>query len=280
MTIFIVFTLIVIMSVVYLSLPGSGLYRQYHDEVNRSFHETDRSQTDAVFSHDAIEQLPEPIRNYIAYCGYLDTPVMDHMYADFTEADFVISPGDSPIKIRYEQYNFVTRPDRHAFIHAKMYGIPLSGKDSVIDGEGSMTIKLAKHFTVGYTEGDEMSQAQLVTALADAILMPSLFLQDYVTWELIDKTHVKATLTWGGVSASGVYTLNEVGEIIRFDTDDRYYDTGSEMVPRTWTIEYNDYQEKDGFRRPSSVRVFWHMDDRSEYTYFESHDYTVSFAAQ
>ena len=42
------------------------------------------------------------------------------------------------IPIVYSQLNFVQRPDRAAFINARMRGIPFQGYDSLRDGKGSM----------------------------------------------------------------------------------------------------------------------------------------------
>ena len=40
-----------------------------------------------------------------------------------------------------------------------------------------------------------------------------MFLSPYVTYEEIDNTHIKATVTYQGVSGSGVFTFNDEGAI-------------------------------------------------------------------
>ncbi len=125
-----------------------------------------------------------------------------------------------------------------------------------------------------------MSQSQLITASADAVLMPSLYLQDYVTLTPIDETRAECKITWGDLVASGTFTFNEVGEIIQFDTNDRYRDDNGENINLPWTVEYGSYQEVDGLRRPATIKIYWHMPDGSRFTYFECDNYTVSYDAK
>jgi hypothetical protein len=258
----------------YLALPGGKLHRQYVNEVQLYFNEI--PQQTAFFTQEAIAGLPVPLQKYISHCGYMGKPLMSHAYIDFTEARFSLSQGQRPITIHYEQHNFVSRPDRHAFIDVRKFGVHvMNGKDTLINGTGSMTIVLAKHITLGQSVGREMSQSQLVTVLADSVLMPSLFLQDYVKWTYLDDTHAECTITWDDLTASGIFTFNGEGEIIRFDTNDRYLDNNGENSNLPWTVEYGSYHEVDGFRRPGTLKSYWHMRDGSEYTYFESDNYSV-----
>lgn len=142
--------------------------------------------------------------------------------------------GKEPIKIKYMQVNFVNRPDRHAFLTGRIAGIPLPAKDSMLDGFGSMTGVLAKQVQLFRSIGAEMNQGQLITALADTVYLPSLLLQEYVSWIVVDDHIVESEIAWKGVSAKGRFTFNNDGNILRFDTNDRYMDEngkGSSLVP-------------------------------------------------
>ncbi|MDR2889461.1 MAG: hypothetical protein LBV33_06435 [Lachnospiraceae bacterium] len=276
MNVLIIILIIVGIALIYLALPGGALRRQYRKDVALSLNEN--LLPSASFTEEAVSGLPEPMQKYLSYCGYMGKPMMAHGYFDFREARLSIAQDQTPITLRYEQYNFVARPDRHAFIDGKLFGLHLiNGKDTLSDGKGSMTIVLAKLLKLGETTGPDMSQSQLVSTLPDAVLMPSLFLQDYVEWTAIDDTHAESTITWNDIRCSGIFTFNNEGEIIRFDTNDRYQDNNGVSVNLPWTVEYGDYYEVDGLRRPGTVKISWHMPDGSDYTYFESSDYTVSY---
>jgi len=279
LTVLSVTAIVIIVTFIYLALSGGKLHRQYKDDVQLSFNEAAGQQQNTAFTDEAIAGLPLPMQKYLSHCGYVGKPIMDYMYLDCIEAKFAMSQDQSPIQIHYEQYNFAARPDRHAFVDAKMFGMHIiNGKDTLMNGGGSMTIRLAKLFEVGNSSGHEMSQSQLITALADAVWMPSLYLQDYVTWTPIDETHAECTITWGDLTASGTFTFNEAGEIIQFDTNDRYQDNNGESINLPWTVEYGSYHDVDGFRRSGAVKIYWHMPDGSRFTYFECDNYTVSYS--
>lgn len=71
--------------------------------------------------------------------------------------------------------------------------------------------------------------------------MITTLLQDYITFEEIDDYHVCATISYGGQTASGVFTFNEDYEYLSFTTKDRAVvdpDGTMEYIP--WTAECGD----------------------------------------
>ena len=265
--------------VIYLAIPGGRLWKQYLLDVNSSLAETNRKRsTQNVFTEDCIIELPSLLRQHIINGGYIGKPYMDNMLIYFHNTKFRMSAGKEPIKIKFMQVNFVNRPDRHAFLKGKIAGIPLQAKDSMLDGFGSMTGVLAKQFQLFRSTGAEMDQGQLITAFADAVYMPSLFFQEYVSWTVIDDHTVEGEITWKDVSAKGRFTFDNNGYIIRFDTNDRYMDEngkGSSLVP--WYVTYSDYKEQNGYFQPGSVSVNWILPGGVD-TYFESDNIEIQYS--
>ncbi|WP_083258767.1 DUF6544 family protein [Cellulosilyticum sp. I15G10I2] len=265
--------------VVYLAIPGGKLWKQYLTDVKISLIETNRQRSaQSLFTEDYVAKLPTLIRQHIINGGYLGKPFMNNMLIYFHNTKFRMSAGKTPIKIKFMQVNFVSRPDRHAFLTGRIAGIPLQAKDSMLDGFGSMTGVLAKLFQLFRSTGSEMDQGQLITALADAVYMPSLFLQEYVSWSVVDDHTVEGEITWKSVSAKGRFTFDNNGNIIRFDTNDRYMDQngkGSLLVP--WYVTYSDYKEQNGYRQPGSVSVNWMLPDGDD-TYFVSDHIEVHYS--
>ena len=66
-----------------------------------------------------------------------------------------------------------------------------------------------------------MDKACLVTILSESLIIPNVALQDYIQWEELDETHAKATITYYGISASGIFTFDRNGAMVSFDTKDR-----------------------------------------------------------
>lgn len=264
--------------VIYLAMPGGKLWKQYIADVKRSLNELNKLQYPQTFTNDAVALLPSLLRQHLINGGYMETPVMKNMLISFHNTKFRMSKDKKPIQIRFMQINFVKRPDRHAFLTARIMGIPMQAKDSILDGFGSMIGVLAKQFQLFCSTGPEMDQGQLITALADAAFMPSLFLQDYISWSVIDEHTIEGKITWKNVCAKGRFTFDQEGNIIRFDTNDRYMDDngkGSSLVP--WYVIYSDYKKQNGYYQPGSVYVNWALSDGDD-TYFSSDHIEVKYS--
>lgn len=265
--------------VIYLAIPGGRLWKQYLADVKNSLAETKRpGSTQSIFTEEYVAKLPALLRQHIINGGYMEKPIMNNMLIYFRNTKFRISSDKDPIKIKFMQVNFVNRPDRHAFLTGRIAGIPLQAKDSMLNGFGSMTGVLAKQFQLFCSTGAEMDQGQLITALADAVYMPSLFLQEYVSWAVIDDHTIEGEITWKGISAKGRFSFDTNGNISRFDTNDRYMEEngkGSSLVP--WYVTYSDYKEQNGYFQPGSVRVNWMLPD-GDNTYFVSDHIEVQYS--
>lgn len=74
---------------------------------------------DEVFTEADISDLPEPVQRYFRYCGYIGTEKMTNAKIVWNDVNFKMRPDKPWIKIKYEQYNFVSGPSRFAYIYAK-----------------------------------------------------------------------------------------------------------------------------------------------------------------
>lgn len=255
------FIIVLVLVIIYLIIPGGPAWKKYLADVASSFQlaENNASQS-RLITEEAIADLPQPLKKYLKKNGYVNQPMMRNMYIRFENTKFRMEAGKNPIPIDFCQVNFVGRPDRYAFLKARMFGLPVQVRDSVQDGKGSMIGVLAKHFQLFHSTGPEMDQSQLITALADAVFMPSLFLQEYITWRTIDQRRVEGTISWKGVSVKGRFTFDDSGDIVRFDTEERYMDEngkGTSLVP--WFVLYENYQSDEKYRRPGCVSVNWQL---------------------
>ncbi|MDV0444764.1 hypothetical protein MmiAt1_03020 [Methanimicrococcus sp. At1] len=273
---------------IFLIKSGRKLWKAYLSDVKTSFAEMNSCNASnasnvsnasmELFTETGIRGLPALLQKHIANGGYLNKPLMDNMLIRFHNTKFRMSPDSKPMNIEFMQVNFAYRPDRHAFLTGRMAGLPLNGKDSILDGHGSMTVTFAKVFQLFHVTGPEMDRAQLVTALADAVFMPSLFLQDFITWRETDDHTVEGEIRWKGVSSKGRFSFDECGNIIRFDTDDRYMDDngkGGALTP--WYVLYSDYKEQNGYFQPDSVSVNWSLPGGDD-NYFVSDSIEIRYS--
>ncbi len=93
----------------------------------------------------------------------------------------------------------------------------------------------------------------------------------------MDDAHAKATITYKGISAGGIFTFAENGEMISFATNDRW-DIGTDgtktRVP--WSIVLKDYKTMGGIRRPTRFQVIWHY-EKGDSVYFDSDNAVIEY---
>ncbi len=108
-----------------------------------------------------------------------------------------------------------------------------------------------------------------ITVLSETFIIPTYALQGYIKWETVDDNNAKATLQYNGIKVSGTFSFNDKGEMISFYTEDRYFaekDGTYKKIP--WSIVIDDYDEKNGVKFPSEIKVIWHLKD-GDFEYFK-----------
>ncbi|NLT58975.1 MAG: hypothetical protein GXX99_08445 [Clostridiales bacterium] len=263
--------------VVVLRLPFSPTRTAFEKVVEEKIAAT--GEIGEVFTEQDIAGLPLPVQNYFRHCGYLGTPKMAYMRASLTDVDFVMS-AKKTLKIDYSQFNLVQRPERFALISSSLYGIPFEGLDAYENGRGSMKGVLAKWIPLFDQRGEDMDRACLVTWLAECLMFPNAALQEFVAWKPIDDTHAQATITWEGLSASGVFTFAESGELQAFRTGDRVaVDMQGNRTLADWSAYLREYREVSGILQPTVIQSVWHYPE-GDCIYFNEQALAVSIRYQ
>jgi hypothetical protein len=222
-----------------------------------------------VFKEEDISKLPEPVQRYFRYCGYIGKEKMSNARFVWDDVNFKMSVDKPWIKIKYDQYNFVTEPARLAYIYSKMFGIlPFEGNDKYLKGKGNMVGTLLKKITVFNVTGDEINVSAAVTYLSESLVVPNCALQKFIKWETIDKNHAKGIIEYYGIKTEGIFTFNDKGEMTKFETDNRYMDTGNgKSEKHKWTADLSNYIEKNGIKIPSKLKGIWNLPG-GDYEYF------------
>lgn len=263
-------------AVLFLGIPYSPTAARFKGEVAKRVRAADTDPE--MFTEEDLRDLPPPMQRYIRHCGYLGTPKMSSMRTALEGVDFRMSK-DRTIPIDYAQLNLADRPERFALITSSLYGIPFEGLDSFAEGAGSMEGVLAKVIRLFNQRGEQMNRAGLVTWLAESPMVPSAMLQDFITWEVLDDDHVRAMISYNGMSAEGVFTL-EGDEIRSFRTGDRVATgmDGSEQFVE-WSALFEEYRAVDGILRPSVIRSVWHYPE-GDSVYFNENKRPVDIRFQ
>ncbi|MBO7450211.1 MAG: hypothetical protein J6U54_07545 [Clostridiales bacterium] len=261
--------------IIWFKIPYSPLKDDFDKDVEQivSNNENDGK----IFREEELEELPIAIKNYMKSCGYIGKPQMSFLNMEYRDVAFKQGINGPDLVIDYSQYDLVNEPCRIAFIDTSMFGVPFHGYDYYKDGVGGMKGVIAKSIVLFDTTGPEMDQACLATYLAECPLAPSSFFQDFISYEEINDHEVRATITYKGQSASGIYTFNDDYEYVSFYTEDRSVaddNGGFEYVP--WSAECGDYKlAENGIKYPTTFKAIWHY-PQGDLIYFDGKISSIS----
>lgn len=214
--------------------------------------------TGGILADSAIARLPGPVRRYFHFAGYVGRPSPRNARITWGGFRLKRARGASWMPLSCRQVNSVAEPMRIAFMSGRLFQIiPFEGRDKFQDGHGHMLVKAAGFIEVVDERSRKLDESGLVTVLAEALLVPSYALQPYLRWEELDSARARATLTWEGMTAGGIFHFAPTGEGTRFDTEVRWQQ-GADSLPVAWSAHFSDYAERDGIRFPRGVSAVWH----------------------
>lgn len=268
---------------IWFNISYSPIKKQFQNDVASLVEDNKLLDRNEVFAKEDFADLPTVIQKYIESCGYIETPKMSYLKMEYHNVDFSQGKNGPTLNIDYTQYNFINEPCRMALIDSSMFGIPFEGYDYYQNGTGGMKGVIAKVITLFDQKGADMDKACLATFLAESLFAPTILLQDYITFEEISDFEVQATITYGGQTASGVFTFNEQYEMISFTTNDRAAtgtDGSMEYIP--WSAICSDYHfSESGIKHPTKFQAVWNYPDE-DFVYFDGiiSEVTYGYAIQ
>jgi len=269
-------TVLVIAVIIFFQIPHSRTRNEFQRDVQRHMELSDVQA--GFFAEQDISHLPAPVQSHFRAVGLIGQPIMTSVTATMSSATLRDSNNSTPMVIDYTLYSFAYSPVRLAYIRTSMFGIPFEGFDSLQDGEGFMRGVIGKIFTLFNQTGQEMNRAQLLTYLGECFIIPTSILGEHITWEAIDETSVRATITYGDISGSGIFTFDYSGLVQSFYTDERAkIDNDGSIDFSGWSALYGDWRKSEnGKYLPNSVRAVWH-ESEGDLVYFEANNIRYEF---
>ncbi|RKR83579.1 hypothetical protein BDD43_3789 [Mucilaginibacter gracilis] len=217
-----------------------------------------------------VTDLPVPLQRYFEFCGYTGKECARAVTVDWESAWLKLALKGKWKKVVCTQINVLPQPVRLFYIRRKLLGVfPFGAIDEFMQNNSQMLIKLLNFFTVSHATGKEMDKAELVTILAETILIPAYALQYYITWKQLNPNCVKGTINYKGICASGLFYFGEAGQILSFETNDRYYTTKTgEYVQTRWLARVDSYRPHHGGNIPSAFATIWRRPE-GDFEYFK-----------
>ncbi|SFH43991.1 DUF6920 family protein [Pedobacter insulae] len=217
-----------------------------------------------------LEELPPALQRYFEQSGFAAHPKLHSVEVHWKDTFLKFSKNTNWKPINCEQYNFLPDPIRIVYMKAKLLGIiGIEAMDSFRHGSGNMCIKALNIINIGNYTGIEIDRSELVTILAETMIIPDYALYSYIHWEEIDLYTVRGTIDYHGLKASGIFYFNSNFEMVKFETNDRSLKTKKGIFVSTkWTATAADYHKKGGLKFPTSFTASWNLKD-ANFLYFK-----------
>jgi hypothetical protein len=216
-----------------------------------------------ILREDDIAGLPEPVQRWLRHSGVIGKERVNTVR--LKQRGFFRMRKDQPWSpIEAEQYYTVDPP---AFVwHATMKPsrfIWIKGEDRYMGGKGRMRIMLMGMVPIIDMQGPKLDQATLVRYLSEMPWFPSAALSEYITWEPIDDTSAKATMTYEGVTASGIFHFHPDGSL-KDMVAQRYRLVGKDLVLDTWETPAEGEREFNGVTIAARGEAIWKLSTGDE----------------
>lgn len=215
-----------------------------------------------VFSLKMLDGLPEPVARYFMFALTPGQPLIRgatiRQKGEFRMGGF--EAGWKPMRTRQR---FATHPPGFVW-EASISLAPLLAvnvRDSYLGGTGTMQAKMAGMVSLVDQSGSpELASGALQRYLAEAVWFPTALLPGpNLTWEPMDATRARATLTDGAISVSLEFTFGAEGEITEVYTPGRYRDVKGVGVLTPWGGRFEEYIGVRGVMTPRHWEVAWFL---------------------
>lgn len=239
---------------------------EYKNEVKIGVSQT-KSLPKTILSEDSIKDLPEPVKKYIRYSGFLNKPIVHNFRLDFS-GKIRSHEKREWMNLTSEQYNFIPTSTRLFYLDATMKGLPVAGFHCFKNGIAYMDIRLLSIFKVEFQKGSVMNTSETVTFFNDMCCMaPATLIDKRIEWLEVEENKVKASFTNNDITISAWLYFNEKGELVNFISEDRsaLIEDGTTKKLK-WSTPLRDYKTINGYKLASYAEAIYTYPD-GDFTY-------------
>lgn len=219
------------------------------------------------FSASLVGALPSPVQRYLHYALKEGQPNIRYAILR-QQARFRHREGSPWFTVKAKEYISGMEP---GFVwDAVLRHHPLwwrTAKLGYFASKGSGHIKLFGALGLQDVEGPETDASMLFRFLSELVWLPTGLLPTRtLRWESVDDRRARAVITDGETRVEATFHINDIGEVERIVTSDKYRDHKSGFEQEEFTLLCRNYQEIEGVMIPTEVDFVWNM-DRGDFTY-------------
>jgi hypothetical protein len=251
--------------VVPLMVRAGGLRSEYRSAVRL---ELARPQGVATPVTEAdLEALPPIVAAWLRRSGVVGKPRIHSFRATFRSA--IRRGPDQPwMRGTAEQYDFFDPACRLFWMSARRAGIPVHVYHRYAGSGASMRARVAGLLTVADASGETLARSETVTLLNDMFLLaPAALIDAAIEWHNLTSHTVRVRFTNAGHAVSAIVYFDDAGDLVDFESDDRYLIDGETERLERWSTPVTRHRDFDGMRLFAEGEARWIAQDGDEWAY-------------
>lgn len=217
-------------------------------------------------TEEMLADLPEPVRRYLRYTGVVGKPFPSTIRLR-QKGRMRPGPAQPWMPLDAEEHYSVQPP---GFVWAGVLHLgplPLGrARDMYAEGAGRMLVKVASLWPVVDASGEKVDQNGMTRYLSEMIWFPAAFLAGNISFQAVDDSTARVTLTDHGRTATGTLFIDQQGRLTDFVA--QRYRTSDASNPDTWSTPITSYGEFEGLRLPVRGPAIWKSPE-GDYEYIE-----------
>jgi len=255
----------IILLVLILTIMISRGLMNYRSNRNiDTLYESIESNQTEVIKDDDINQLPEPVYQWLLNSGVVGRERIKKVSLKQT-GQMRLNPDDEWLTPKANQEINVTDP---GFVWT--VNLPMAftkGRDFFYQGNGEMLIKIAGLIPiVNVKDNEKINESALHRFLMEICWYPTAAIEDYIHWEGISDNQARAYMIYQGMEIYADFYF-ENNDIVRVETI-RYTGADESSTRELCIADLIEHQTFDGYRVPSKINITW-VEDQVEFTWYK-----------
>jgi hypothetical protein len=236
--------------------------RRIDTEVAELFAEIETMPT--YYTERELDGLPEPVQRF--FRRNLQDGAPHQSCVRTREAGRVRQrPGQPWTEYVGEQYVVASTPALLWF--ARLRPLPLVWVDArtlYLRGRGHTLVKLLSSLSGVNQRDDATRRATLVNYIAELALLPGALLPaDDRGWEPVDEHAATFSVRDGELRVAGIFHFDELGNMVRFESEDRPYQGEQKPSNARWAVRYAEHRSFGEVQLPTKIDVEWKLDEQT-----------------
>jgi hypothetical protein len=186
--------------------------------------------------------------------------------------DMWLKPGSRPLAFSAEQTMSVVEVGFLWRAWLRMAGLSMQVIDYMVGGKAGLEGRLLSSVPmVQVTDTDAMFRGEAMRYLAELMWNPdAILLNRQLTWRVLNARTLAVSTGEGARRCEVRLILDEAGDLIKVETDDRPRQNGRVVVNCPWFGRACDYRTIGGRRMPTLAEAGWLLDG-VEFIYWRGH---------